>query len=75
MARATTSGNKHEASPAIAHSVMSMFARAFARSSAFKRAAIRRGGHGPASYNEPGGYLFNEKVSFLFRLKQPWLSN
>jgi hypothetical protein len=41
---------------------MSMFARAFARSSAFKRAAIRRGGHGPASYNEPGGYLFNEKV-------------
>lgn len=41
---------------------MSMFARAFARSSAFKRAAIRRGGGGPASYNEPGGYLFNEKV-------------
>ncbi|KAH8556097.1 ESSS subunit of NADH:ubiquinone oxidoreductase [Umbelopsis sp. PMI_123] len=55
---------------------MSMFARAFARSSAFKRAAIRRGGHGPASYNEPGGYLFNEKplAPGQKRIKEDWES-
>ncbi|CAO3680177.1 unnamed protein product [Rhizopus stolonifer] len=29
---------------------------------------IRRGGHGPVSYNEPSGHLFNEKV----RVKEDW---
>lgn len=41
-----------------------MFSRVIARSSRLscRPAFIRRGGHGTPSYNEPGGYLFNEKV-------------
>ncbi|KAG1173253.1 hypothetical protein G6F70_005757 [Rhizopus microsporus] len=47
-----------------------MFSRVIARSSRLscRPAFIRRGGHGTPSYNEPGGYLFNEKV----RVKEDW---
>ncbi|KAI9475492.1 MAG: ESSS subunit of NADH:ubiquinone oxidoreductase-domain-containing protein [Benjaminiella poitrasii] len=39
-----------------------------ARLSTTARPMLRRGGHGTPSYNEPGGYLFNEKV----RVKEDW---
>lgn len=40
-----------------------MLARAFARSARLTRPTLmRRGGGGAPEVNEPGGYLFNEKV-------------
>ncbi|KAI8367953.1 ESSS subunit of NADH:ubiquinone oxidoreductase [Choanephora cucurbitarum] len=47
-----------------------MIAQVLARSTRLARPTnvLRRGGHGPVSYNEPGGYLFNEKV----RVKEDW---
>lgn len=40
-----------------------MFSSIVSRSTRLARPNfIRRGGHGPVSYNEPSGYLFNEKV-------------
>ena len=45
-----------------------MIAQVLARSTRLARPTnmLRRGGHGPVSYNEPGGYLFNEKVALLY---------
>lgn len=42
-----------------------MFTKILARSTRLARPTnfVRRGGHGTPSYNEPGGYLFNEKVN------------
>ncbi|KAI8979938.1 hypothetical protein BDB01DRAFT_798139 [Pilobolus umbonatus] len=46
-----------------------MLPRVISRSSRLARPTfIRRGGHGTPSYNEPGGYLFNEKT----RVKEDW---
>ncbi|KAG0748361.1 hypothetical protein G6F57_005130 [Rhizopus arrhizus] len=46
-----------------------MFSSIVSRSTRLARPNfIRRGGHGPVSYNEPSGYLFNEKV----RVKESW---
>lgn len=40
-----------------------MISKIIARSTRLARPnMIRRGGHGPVSYNEPGGHLFGEKV-------------
>lgn len=41
-----------------------MLTKILARSTRLARPTnvLRRGGHGTPSYNEPGGYLFNEKV-------------
>jgi hypothetical protein len=41
-----------------------MISKIIARSTRLARPTniLRRGGHGPVSYNEPGGYLFAEKV-------------
>lgn len=45
------------------HTPIDMLARAFARSARLTRPTImRRGGGGAPEVNEPGGYLFNEKV-------------
>lgn len=43
-----------------------MFTKILARSTRLARPTnvLRRGGHGTPSYNEPGGYLFNEKVNY-----------
>jgi hypothetical protein len=42
---------------------LKMFSSIVSRSTRLARPNfIRRGGHGPVSYNEPSGYLFNEKV-------------
>ncbi|CAO0796632.1 unnamed protein product [Mucor circinelloides] len=49
-----------------------MFTKILARSTRLARPTnvLRRGGHGTPSYNEPGGYLFNEKT----RVKEDWES-
>ncbi|KAI8642154.1 ESSS subunit of NADH:ubiquinone oxidoreductase-domain-containing protein [Parasitella parasitica] len=48
-----------------------MFTKILARSTRLARPSfVHRGGHGTPSYNEPGGYLFNEKV----RVKEDWES-
>ncbi|KAG2196795.1 hypothetical protein INT46_006296 [Mucor plumbeus] len=49
-----------------------MFTKILARSTRLARPTnfVRRGGHGTPSYNEPGGYLFNEKT----RVKEDWES-
>lgn len=40
-----------------------MISKILARSTRLARPnMLQRGGHGPVSYNEPGGYLFAEKV-------------
>lgn len=46
-------------------SLHSMISKLLARSARLARPtnALRRGGHGTPSYNEPGGYLFAEKVN------------
>jgi hypothetical protein len=43
-----------------------MFSSVIARSTRLARPTtfLRRGGHGTPSYNEPGGYLFSEKVQY-----------
>lgn len=43
-----------------------MISKLIARSARLARPtnALRRGGHGTPSYNEPGGYLFAEKVNY-----------
>ncbi|CAO3622112.1 unnamed protein product [Mucor hiemalis] len=46
-----------------------MISKIIARSTRLARPnMIRRGGHGPVSYNEPGGHLFGEKA----RVKEDW---
>ncbi|GAA5798212.1 ESSS subunit of NADH:ubiquinone oxidoreductase [Helicostylum pulchrum] len=47
-----------------------MISKIIARSTRLARPTnvLRRGGHGTPSYNEPGGYLFSEKV----RVKEDW---
>ena len=48
-----------------------MLARAFARSARLTRPTMmRRGGGGAPEVNEPGGYLFNEKVFSISTLTQ-----
>lgn len=50
-----------------------MFARAISRSARLstRPTLLRRGGgHGTPQWNEPGGYLFNEKVHFNRLLQQ-----
>jgi hypothetical protein len=44
-----------------------MISKLLARSTRLARPtnALRRGGHGTPSYNEPGGYLFGEKVKLI----------
>ncbi|KAG1443897.1 hypothetical protein G6F56_010504 [Rhizopus delemar] len=47
-----------------------MFSRIITRSPRLTRPSfIRRGGHGTPSYNEPSGYLFNEKTAYV---KEGW---
>lgn len=48
-----------------------MISKIIARSTRLARPtnALRRGGHGTPSYNEPGGFLFSEKVKLRPTLK------
>lgn len=48
-----------------------MISKIIARSTRLARPTnvLRRGGHGTPSYNEPGGYLFSEKVKSQPTLK------
>lgn len=48
-----------------------MISKIIARSTRLARPAnaLRRGGHGTPSYNEPGGFLFSEKVKLQPPLK------